>query len=81
MDRRRGVARVQAPTAPAWVDLLVEDAAPRLGLTKGALWARLRRGTPDEAGFVQLGGGVVAYRMGAKSWRVRFPAEPVSTTT
>jgi hypothetical protein len=56
------------------VDLIVADAAPRLGLSEDALWARLRRTQPDAAGMVSLGGGVVGYRLGARAWRVRFPA-------
>lgn len=80
MSRRRTqhTPRVAAPSAPAFLDLVVADAAPRLGLSADALWARLRRTPPDASGIVPLGGGVVGYRLGVRAWRVRFPVGPAA---
>jgi hypothetical protein len=62
------------PLEPRFVDLPPREAAPRLGLTLQALWARLRR-SEDAKRRADLGGGIVAYRLGARSWRVRFPLD------
>jgi hypothetical protein len=75
---RTRTQRLAAPSAPAYLDLIVADAAPRLGLSVDALWARLRRTPPDATGMVPLGGGVVGYRFGARAWRVRFPVDPAA---
>jgi hypothetical protein len=52
----------------------LKEAAPRLGLSVGALRARCTRGAVREGREVRchLGDGVVAIKFG-RTWRVKFP--------
>lgn len=72
--RRRFRAR-RRDTALPFVDLQPRDVVDKLGFSSvEAMWAFLRRNQgPD--GTVDLGGGVHAYKRGARTWVIRVPVE------
>jgi len=69
--RRRSRARLRR-FRPAFQELPVVEAAKFLGRSPETLWAFLRRNEQAD-GTVDLGGGVVAIRVGTRQWRIRIP--------
>jgi len=65
----------------AYVYATVQQAAPRLQMTSGALRARCRRCARKVGRDVvaPLADGVIAVKFG-RSWRIRFPEPPVRTS-
>ncbi|GMV19128.1 MAG: hypothetical protein AMXMBFR56_73520 [Polyangiaceae bacterium] len=63
----------QAAQDLSYLELPARIAAVRMGTSPEALWQRLRRAPLGKNGLVQLGGGIVAFKRGIRSWIVRFP--------
>lgn len=71
--RRNKRRRRAAPTALPFRDIQPRQAASLLGFTSiEALWAYLRRNQRGD-GTVDLGGGNIAFKRGARSWVIRVP--------
>lgn len=64
----RGIA------ATDWFDCSPSEAARVLGISRAAMWARLRvaEGRALHDGRVGLDGNILAYRVGRR-WRIRLP--------